>query len=60
MEIARASDADLDGIMELHAANQPDRGGMLSASLSRAEVATREVEGFVYGGTDYAVLSYVA
>jgi hypothetical protein len=37
--IGRATEADLDGIMELQAANQPDRGGMLSASLSRSRVA---------------------
>jgi predicted GNAT superfamily acetyltransferase len=39
VEIGRATEADLDGIMELQAANQPDRGGMLSASVSRTYVA---------------------
>ena len=39
VSIGRATEADLDGIMELQAANQPERGGMLSASLSRARVA---------------------
>jgi len=37
--IGRATEADLDDIMELQAANQPERGGMLSASLSRTRVA---------------------
>jgi predicted GNAT superfamily acetyltransferase len=39
VDIDRATEADLDGIMELQAANQPERGGMLSASLSRSHVA---------------------
>jgi predicted GNAT superfamily acetyltransferase len=39
VDIGRATEVDLDGIMELQAANQPERGGMLSASLSRSRVA---------------------
>ena len=39
VNIGRATEADLDGIMELQAANQPERGGMLSANLSRSQVA---------------------
>ena len=39
VDIGRATEADLDGILELQAANQPERGGMLSASLSRPRVA---------------------
>jgi predicted GNAT superfamily acetyltransferase len=39
VHIGRATEADLDGIMELQAANQPEHGGMLSASLSRSRVA---------------------
>ena len=39
VSVGRAAEADLDGIMELQAANQPERGGMLSASLSRSRVA---------------------
>jgi predicted GNAT superfamily acetyltransferase len=39
VSIGRATEADLDGIMELQAANQPERGGMLSAHLSRSRVA---------------------
>jgi predicted GNAT superfamily acetyltransferase len=39
VEIARASEADLDGIVELQAANQADRGGTLSASLPRFRIA---------------------
>jgi predicted GNAT superfamily acetyltransferase len=39
VDIDRATEADLDGIMDLQAANQPERGGMLSASLSRSHVA---------------------
>jgi predicted GNAT superfamily acetyltransferase len=39
VSIGRATDADLDGIEELQAANQPDRGGMLSASLPRSYIA---------------------
>ena len=39
VDIGRATESDLDGILELQAANQGERGGMLSASLSRAHVA---------------------
>ena len=39
VNIGRATEADLDGILELQAANQPERGGMLSANLSRSRVA---------------------
>jgi predicted GNAT superfamily acetyltransferase len=39
VNIGRATEADLDGIMELQAANQPEHGGMLSANLSRSRVA---------------------
>ena len=39
VNIGRATEADLDGIMELQAANQPERGGMLSANLPRSRVA---------------------
>ncbi|HET7468803.1 MAG TPA: GNAT family N-acetyltransferase [Gemmatimonadales bacterium] len=37
--VGPATDADLDGILELQAANQLERGGMLSAELPRAQVA---------------------
>jgi predicted GNAT superfamily acetyltransferase len=36
--VTRATEADVDGILELQAANQIDRGGMLSASLPRARI----------------------
>ena len=39
VNIGRATEADLNGIMELQAANQPEQGGMLSANLSRSRVA---------------------
>ena len=39
VDIGKATEADLDGILELQAANQLERGGMLSASLSRSRVA---------------------
>lgn len=39
IEIAQATEADLDGILALQAENQIDRGGMLSASLSRTRIA---------------------
>ena len=39
MDIGRATEIDLDGIMELQAANQPERGGALSASLPRSRLA---------------------
>ena len=39
MEVGKATELDLDGILELQAANQIDRGGALSASLPRARVA---------------------
>lgn len=37
--VGRASEADLDGILELQAANQAARGGALAASLPRSRVA---------------------
>ena len=39
VEIGRAAERDLDGILELQAANQPERGGLLSAELPRSRVA---------------------
>src|SRR5262247_3598482 len=39
VNVVRATEADLDGILELQAANQSERGGMLSASLSRSRIA---------------------
>ena len=39
VSIGRATPADLDGILELQAANQLERGGMLSASLPSSRVA---------------------
>lgn len=39
VNIGTATEVDLDGIVELQAANQPERGGMLSASLPRARIA---------------------
>ena len=39
MDICRATEIDLDGIMELQTANQPERGGTLSASLPRSRIA---------------------
>jgi predicted GNAT superfamily acetyltransferase len=39
VDICRATEIDLDGIMELQTANQPERGGTLSASLPRSRVA---------------------
>ena len=39
VDVGRGTDADLDGIMELQSANQLERGGMLSAALSRSQVA---------------------
>ncbi len=38
-DIGKATDVDLDDILELQAANQTDRGGTLSASLPRSRVA---------------------
>lgn len=37
--VGKATRADLDGILELQAANQIERGGMLSAELSRIRIA---------------------
>lgn len=37
--IGRATEADLDGILELQAANQPEMGGVLLANLSRDRLA---------------------
>jgi len=39
VEISRATEIDLDGIVELQTANQPERGGTLSASLPRSRIA---------------------
>jgi predicted GNAT superfamily acetyltransferase len=39
VDICRATEIDLDGIMELQSANQPERGGTLSASLSHSRIA---------------------
>jgi predicted GNAT superfamily acetyltransferase len=39
VDISRATEIDLDGIMELQTANQSDRGGTLSASLPRSRIA---------------------
>lgn len=39
VNIGRATERDLDGILELQAANQLERGGMLSAELPRSRVA---------------------
>jgi predicted GNAT superfamily acetyltransferase len=39
IDIGRASEDDLDGILELQAANQADRGGTLSASMPRSRIA---------------------
>jgi predicted GNAT superfamily acetyltransferase len=38
-DIGKATEVDLDGILELQAANQTDSGGTLSASLPRSRVA---------------------
>ena len=38
VDVSRASELDLDGIMELQTANQPERGGTLSASLPRSRI----------------------
>ena len=38
VEISRATEADLDGIMDLQAANQPEHGGKLSANLPRSRI----------------------
>jgi predicted GNAT superfamily acetyltransferase len=38
-DVGQASEADLDGIVDLQSANQADRGGSLSASLSRFRIA---------------------
>jgi ribosomal protein S18 acetylase RimI-like enzyme len=38
IEITTATERDLDGILALQDANQPERGGTLSAHLSRAQL----------------------
>ena len=38
IEIGTASEHDLEGILTLQEANQPERGGTLSARLSRAQL----------------------
>lgn len=38
-DVGEATELDLDGIVELQAANQTERGGMLSASLPRSRIA---------------------
>ncbi|MFN3440109.1 MAG: GNAT family N-acetyltransferase [Acidovorax sp.] len=39
VEIGRASEADLDGILALQAANQADQGGTLSGTMARSTIA---------------------
>ena len=39
IEIGAATEADIDDILALREANQPERGGTLSARLGRAEIA---------------------
>jgi predicted GNAT superfamily acetyltransferase len=39
VDVGTATERDLDGILELQAANQPERGGLLSAELPRSRVA---------------------
>jgi predicted GNAT superfamily acetyltransferase len=39
VNIGRATERDLDGVLELQAANQLERGGMLSAEMPRSRVA---------------------
>jgi len=39
VDISRATEIDLDGIVELQTANQPELGGTLSASLPRSRIA---------------------
>jgi len=43
-EITRASEGDMDGILALQAANQPKRGGVLSANLPHARIAAMMCE----------------
>jgi len=38
VEIGRATEEDLHGILELQAANQPERGGLLSAELPGSRI----------------------
>lgn len=38
LEIDRATEYDLEGILELQAANQPAKGGSLSASMPRSRI----------------------
>ena len=38
IEILTATERDLDGILALQEVNQPERGGTLSARLSRAQL----------------------
>jgi len=38
-KIGRPTEADLDDIMRLQAANQPKHGGTLSADFSRSQIA---------------------
>ena len=40
MNISRASEADLEGILALQAANQLSNGGTLSGAISRAKIVT--------------------
>jgi predicted GNAT superfamily acetyltransferase len=39
VDIGRATEIDLDGVMDLQIANQPERAGTLSASLPRSRIA---------------------
>ena len=48
MDICRATEIDLDGIMELQAANQPERGGSLSAMFAELQRVLPGREGILF------------
>jgi len=60
LEIALAQESDLDGVLELQAANQMSRGGSLSASFSRAQLQrTMEVMPLVVARRGQRVVGFL-
>ena len=60
VEIARATRADIDGILALQEANRPERGGLLSARLPRAwfEAALEDMP-IIVARREMAVVGYL-
>lgn len=59
-EIGTATQPDLDGILALQELNQPDRGGALSARLSRAQLDAMLADlPLIVARRDHAIVGYL-